>query len=57
MEMPKIKVMKLTKGIIEKLVAIDDHGKGHFLWWRDHILHTFSSIIQIIPSKNIYSDA
>ena len=53
---PEIKVMKLIKGNIDKLIAINDHGKWHFLWWGDHILHNFPSMIQSIPSKNIYSD-
>lgn len=52
--MEKTKAMKLTKDNIEKLVPTNDHGQEDIFYRRDHMLHTFSSIIEIIPAENIY---
>lgn len=54
LEMEKTKAMKLTKDNIEKLVSTNDHGQEDIFYRREHMLHTFSSIIEIIPAENIY---
>lgn len=52
--MEKTKAMKLTKDNIEKLVSTNDHGQEDIFYRREHMLHAFSSIIEIIPAENIY---